>query len=617
MTRRRSRLFSVLAALGLAFAVGFPLSLAAASPAHADVDDFTFESLDVQYYLDRDDAGHSTLRTVETFVAVFPDIDQNKGLVRNIPITYGGTDAFDPLRVDTQLHIESVTDENGDPVFWETYDAGSGIYGMYLDDDTYKHGRYTYVIEYTQRDVTRHFDDQDVDEFYWDVNGTDWPQPFGAISATVHLGDGLAGTLNGDATCYRGEYGSDLTCPIEVGGDAISVSETEVGSYQNVSIAIGFASGTFTPGQTVEQHPIVRILPWVLLAVLAVIAVAIVILRRTRWAHAPGRGIVVPQYEGPDGLGVMPAAAFLGTPNRGLPAQLVNFAVQGIARLIEDPEQPDSKRYRLELLDRDKAVQKDDDLSLRKLFGKDLQSSTLVLDRQNRKLGDRIASLVSQNAAEPRQRGLIAQGKSKLTKLLRWPAFACFVAGWFIVFWAAEAGVGSDLLTFQLVAIILGSIIVIGFGGVPTRRTQLGSETLEHLQGLRDYLQLAEADRLRVLQSPEGAQRTQIDPSDDDAVIKLYEKLLPWAMVWGVEKDWQDVLGKKYAETQTEPTNMQFSSGFAGLSGFATSAVSSGFAQTVTTSSYSSSGGGSSFSSGSSGGGFSGGGGGGGGGGGR
>lgn len=613
MTRRRSRLLSVLAAIGLALAIGFPLSVAA--PAQAGVDDFTFESLDVQYYLSRDDAGHSTLRTVETFVALFPDFDQNKGLVRNIPSTYGGTDAFDPRRVDTQLHIVSVTDENGDPVYWETYDAGSGIFGMYIDDDTYKQGRHTYVIEYTQRDVTRHFDDTGADEFYWDVNGTDWPQPFGTVSATVHLDDGLAAALDGNAACYRGEYGSDATCPIEVDGDTVSVSQPEVGSYQNVSLAIGFDSGTFTPGQTVEQHPIVRILPWVLLGVLALLAVAIIILRRTRWAHAPGRGIVVPQYEGPVDLGVMPAAAFLGRPNRGLPAQLVNFAVRGIARLVEDPEERESKRYRLELLDRD-PVEKDDDIALRKLFGKDLNSGTLVLDRQNRKLGDRIASLVAQNAAVPKERGLVAKGKSQLTKALRWPAFACFAGGWFIVFWAGNAGVFSGLLTLQLVAIILGSLIVIGFGGVPERRTQLGSEVLEHLQGLRDYLTLAEADRLRVLQSPEGAQRTRIDPGDDDAVIKLYEKLLPWAMVWGVEKQWQGVLGQKYAETQTEPSNMQFANGFAGLSGFATSAASSGFAQTVT-SSYSSSGGGSSFSGGSSGGGFSGGGGGGGGGGGR
>lgn len=612
MTRRRPRLFSVLLTIGLALGMS-----AAAAPAQAGVDDFTFESLDVQYFLDRDDAGHSTLRTVETFVAVFQETDQNKGLVRNIPTQYGGTDPFDPRRVDTHLKVVSVTDENGDDVYWETYDAGQGFLGMYIDDDTYKHGRTTYVIEYTQQDVTRQFEDTGADEFYWDVNGTDWPQPFGAITATVHLGDGLAGALNGDATCYRGEYGSDATCPIEVTGDEVSVRETEVGSYQNVSLAIGFESGTFTPGQTVEEHPIVRILPWVLLGVLAAIVVAIVILRRTRWAHAPGRGIVVPQYEGPVDLGVMPAAAFLGWPNRGFPAQLVEFAVQGIARLVEDPDEKPSKRYSLQLLDRDQAENKDDDIALRKLFSKEMHGGTLVLDKQNRKLGDRIASLVSQNAAVPKQRGLIAQGKSKITKWLRWPAFACFVAGWVIVFWAGWNGVGNALLTFQLVAIILGSLFVIGFGGVPTRRTALGSEVKEHLEGLRDYLALAEADRLRVLQSPEGAQRSRIDPNDDAAVVRLYEKLLPWAMVWGVEKQWQGVLGQKYAETQAEPTNLQFTNGFSGLSGFATSAMASGFSQTVTSSSYSSSGGGSSFSGGSSGGGFSGGGGGGGGGGGR
>jgi uncharacterized membrane protein YgcG len=613
VTRRRSRLLAALGALALSAGIG-----AAASPAVAGTDDFTFESLEVEYFLDRDDAGHSTLTTIETFVAVFPDYDQNRGIVRNIPITYGGTDAFDPRRVDTGVEIVSVTDEDGDPVYWERYDAGEGIYGMYIDDDTFKHGRTTYVIEYTQHDVTRHFEDTDTDEFYWDVNGTDWGQPFGSVSATVHLGDGLAGALTGDAACYRGELGSNTTCPIAIEGDTITLDESEVGSYQNVTFAIGFEPGTFTPGQTIEEHPIVRILPWVLLGVLAIIVVAIVILRRTRWAHAPGRGIVVAQYEAPEAIGVMPAAAFLGTPNRGLPAQFVEFAVQGIARLIENPAERESKRYSLQLLAQNRAVDRDDERAMRKLFGKNAPNETLVLDKNNRKLGDRIASLVREAAGVPKQRGLVSQGKSGITKLLRWPAFACFVAAWFIVFWAANAGVANGLLTLQLVVTIVGSLIVIGFGGVPERRTALGSEVLEHLQGLREYLTIAEADRIRVLQSPQGAQRSRVDPDDPAAVVRLYEKLLPWAIVWGIEKEWSDVLGEQYAQTQVEPTrNLEFSSGFHGLSGFATSVGTTSFAQTVTTSSYSGSGGGSSFSSGSSGGGFSGGGGGGGGGGGR
>lgn len=592
------------------------LPLAAATPAVAGVDDFTFDSFDAQYYLSRDDGGHSTLRTVETLVAVFPDYDQNRGIVRYLPSVYGGTDPLDPRRVDTHLQVQSVTDGDGDDVYWETFDGEDGFLGVSIDDDSFKHGEHTYVIEYTQRDVTRHFDDTGADEFYWDVNGTGWGQPFGVVSATVHLDAGLASAASGATACYWGYAQSDDTCTIEPTDDGFAASQSDLGAGQNMTVAIGFSAGTFTPGETVEDHPIVRILPWVLLGILAVIVVAIVVLRRTRWDHAPGRGIVVAQYEGPEVIGVMPAAAFLGTPNRGLAAQFVEFAVTGIARLIEDPQKPESKRYSLELLDRGQAVDRDDDIAMRKLFGTDAENEVLVLDRANRKLGDRIASLLKQNAAVPEQRDLLAQGKSKLTKLLRWPAFACFVAGWFIVFWAANAGVGNALLTIQLVAILLGSVIVIGFGGVPRRRTRLGSEVLEHLQGLREYLTIAEEDRLRVLQSPQGAQRSRVDPTDGTAVVKLYEKLLPWAIVWGVEKEWGDVLGRHYAETQTEPTNLQFSSGFAGLTGFSTSVQYSSFAQTVTTSSYSGSGG-SSFSGGSSGGGFSGGGGGGGGGGGR
>jgi uncharacterized membrane protein YgcG len=465
--------------------------------------------------------------------------------------------------------------------------------------------------------VTRHFEDTGVDEFYWDVNGTSWAQPFGTVTATLHLGDGLRDALTGESACYRGAYGEKGDCRLAADRDTISVNEAALTAYENVTIAVGFAAGTFTPGQTVAQHPIVRILPWVLLGILALLVVLIVVLRRTRWAHAPGRGIVVAQYEGPEVIGVMPAAAFLGTPNRGLPAQFVQFAVQGIARLIEDPDERESKKFSLELLDRAEALDRDDDIAMRKLFGKDGVGETLVLDRNNRKLGDRIASLLKQAAAVPKERGLVAKGKSRITKFLRWTAFACFVAGWFVVIWAGNAGVYSDLLTLQVVVIIIGSLVVLGLGGVPERRTQLGSEVLEHLQGLREYLTIAEEDRLRVLQSPQGAQRSRVDPNDSVAVVKLYEKLLPWAMVWGVEDQWGQVLGEHYAQTQTEPTNLQFTSGFAGLSGFATSVATNRFAQTVTSSSYSSSGGGSSFSGGSSGGGFSGGGGGGGGGGGR
>ena len=42
--------------------------------------------------------------------------------------------------------------------------------------DDFVHGAQTYVFTYTLENVTRFFDDTGVDEFYWDVNGTEWQQ---------------------------------------------------------------------------------------------------------------------------------------------------------------------------------------------------------------------------------------------------------------------------------------------------------------------------------------------------------------------------------------------------------------------------------------------------------
>ena len=54
----------------------------AADVASANLDDFTFARLDVEYTLGRTDEGKSTLEVVERFVAVFPEYNQNRGMRR-------------------------------------------------------------------------------------------------------------------------------------------------------------------------------------------------------------------------------------------------------------------------------------------------------------------------------------------------------------------------------------------------------------------------------------------------------------------------------------------------------------------------------------------------------
>ena len=70
---------AVIAALMVLFAAGI---FGSPAPAHADVDDFTVTSFHADYVLGRDAEGRSTLHTTEEIEVLFPDFDQNRGIIR-------------------------------------------------------------------------------------------------------------------------------------------------------------------------------------------------------------------------------------------------------------------------------------------------------------------------------------------------------------------------------------------------------------------------------------------------------------------------------------------------------------------------------------------------------
>ena len=117
---------------------------------------------------------------------------------------------------------------------------------------------------------------------------------------------------------------------------------------------------------------------------------------------------------------------------------------------------------------------------------------------------------------------------------------------------------------------------------------------------------MAEKDRLEFLQSVKTAD------TSEEGIVKLYERLLPYAALFGVEKSWMNELEQYYDAAQIErPDWIAEGFTFSAIH----SAMSSAVSRPIDTSSSSGSGGSSGFSGGG-GGGFSGGGGGGGGGGG-
>ncbi len=570
-----------------------------AAPASTDVNDFSFESMDVQYTLGRNEDGSSTLLVEERFVALFPEYDQNRGMRRSIPDSYLGA----PLNPE----LVSITDGDGGLRAAET-ESEDGYFSMTSRADDYVHGAQTYVFAYRLENVARLFEDTGVDEFYWDVNGTEWAQDFGRVSVRLIVPPDLAGSLTGAQACYVGYQGESGTCEIVQdaaagGGAAFAASAGPLSAYQNLTIAVAFEQGTFTPFDSS-----VLASPWGWLQLIAGIGLlgAIVYAAVTRVRHlrdAPGRPTIIAEYTPPREVDALESAVLLGKTTKAIPAEVLEQAVVGSIRIVEGGRKFfGGVKLKAQLVDPWRA-DGDGRLLLAGLFPRLEPGSEYEFGQTDTRF-----SAAAQNILKVANEELVRRGlRRRVPGAVRaWPVLAALLTSGLV----ALAGVMSLVTAVDplipILAIIGSTLAVFVVIALISRKplTALGAEVRDHLKGLKEFIEWAEADRIRMLQSPTGAERVRVDPSDRGQMLKLYEVLLPYAVVFGQEKEWAEHLAILYGEGNSPGW-------YSGSHGFSASSFSAGIGSLSASSASSSS-----TSGGSSGGGSSGGGGGGGGGGG-
>lgn len=608
-------------------------------------DDFTFASFEADYYLARDSEHHSTLRTVETLVAEFPQTDQNRGIRRAIPNHYNGQ--------PVDLSIVGVTDQNGDARNYETEEDedNDDLTIVTIAADHFVHAAQTYAIEYTQRYVTQVPDDAtsaNANEFYWDVNGVGWAQSFGTVTARVHLDSVIADHFTGRTACYQGAEGSraecaDLQVDDQSGGVVIEASAAGLAPHENLSVAVGFGADTFVPRDDAYLSSGTGYLQLAGLAGLIVAGLIALIARLSRWRDHPGRGTIIPEYLPPKDVNPLVASNLHGAANKATAAEFLNLAVRHNIRVLEEPSKSALRakpRYVLELVTA--SGLQNEELSLASaLFGSALTpGSRRDLSKTDAKLGPKIYKIAASARKKTISAGYRRKPVGHMRSFILWLSTISFTLA--IVFGVITAAqeLGGPLPFLLLVA--TGILYVVTMAMVSNVRpvTEKGAELRDYLRGLEMYIKLAEADRLRVLQSPQGALRTEYRPAgetpwssrsaadlaveaqadagqvdtaqvDTGQIVKLYEKLLPYAVLFGLEKEWSKQLGEYYDRDNSQPDWYYGSTAFnAGLFAVGIGALSATASSSWSGSSTSSSGGG------SGGGGFSGGGGGGGGGGG-
>jgi uncharacterized membrane protein YgcG len=565
------------------------------SSAHAaGVNDFSITSFDIDYELSRDASGRSTLLTTETITAKFPDFDQNHGIERALPKSYDGH--------PTSLSIRSVTKPDGSEWNYSTESRNDNEVLRIGDADTYVRGVQTYVITYAQRDVTRFFNDTAVDEFYWDTNGTEWRVPIEKLDVQLKIDDSLSGAVTGSSACYRGASGATDTCELTTEGTTFRTTALGLSSGENVTFAVAFDKGTFAKYEQSLLEKIVEV--WFVAAIIiGFIGFIVIALLTQRWyawsSRKAERGTIIPEYLPPKDASIATAATIFTPSGPIFSAQLLDFAVRGYVQIIQTRQKSTWKQaeYDVTILKDITTLRAEEQELLTDIFnGTTTVGSTLKLkDLQN-------------NTGLYKR---ISDNDSKLKKLVRedYGLRARDVAK---SAWFKRTGfvlLGLAVLTFNPVLLVT-AIVAFGYGATLWPLTDKGLELNRYLEGFKMYIKVAEAQRLAMLQSPEGALKLDgQDPNDPAKLVKLYEKALPYAVLFGQEKEWSKRIGELYESTNTSP------SWYAGNNAMFNAAVfSSAMNGLSTAASYSSAS--SSSSGGSGGGGSSGGGGGGGGGGG-
>lgn len=258
------------------------------------------------------------------------------------------------------------------------------------------------------------------------------------------------------------------------------------------------------------------------------------------------RAAVVVQCEPPDDLPPLLAGPILGVTRGTASSQLVHLAVTGVIRIEEGQRGQEST---LKLVDPDRCSNAIDRQAVEALFPSGIPGECRWASLGDRGFAKTMGELldggqmtaVSLGHQEP-LRNPIARGLGIATFVLLAPL---------LLLLATRLQTQPFLSWLSSTAVTLGIPAIFGIIAARRRyrRLPLGDETHRYLLGLKHFLRLPEYDRVAILNSRSGAdQGAAAIP-----MFRHYERLLPYAMLFGLEREWCRVLEARYREDGRPP----------------------------------------------------------------
>jgi len=493
-------------------------------------------------------------------------LGQKYGIFRDIPYKYKVRGGNFSLR----LSKISVSNE-----FGEEYDFSVNKKGNYKsikvgDADTFVSGKKKYIIKYKINRALNFF--ADYDELYWNVTGNEWTIPIKQSRAVVNF----PVSLNEDkikAQCFSGKSGSTNSCishryqyKSKDMVESVSFVDDKLLAGEGLTIVLGLAKNVVK-----EPHIVVRIFQIIKDNYILGLPIAIFMVMLFLWykkgKDPMGRGVIIYQTKAPKNLTPAEVGTIIDEKvhKKDISADVINLAVKGyikISKIKKDGyifKSSDFLLTKLKEFDDSLALHEKNLLeslfkeeylkeSLKKIKKKISKKSehslndktlnfinnlfdfkedyneqefsaskkTVSLSQLRDKYYKDLESVKKQVYISTVEKGLFTKNPTKVRGFYTSIGVIFLVLGWF-------AGPLFDFV--GILGFIVSGIIFIIFAFFMPQKTKKGVLAREHILGLKTYIETAEKDRIDFHNAPEK------NPEH-------FEKLLPFAIVLGVEKKW-------------------------------------------------------------------------------
>jgi uncharacterized membrane protein YgcG len=443
-------------------------------------------------------------------------------------------------------------------------------------------GNYVYVIEYTLQDVgISYFDTHD--EVYFNVIGPGWQVPI--LKATAQIRTFMEPT---ERICYTGEEDStQQNCNFSETNEGLTLTTSgDLQPYEALTFALKF------PPDSIEDRSGQIWLGLIIsnLGILLPIPVGIFLFRllKTKWKNK--KITVIPHYEVPNDLDPMVGGYVYNSKVdfKYSTAAIIWLATKGY--LTVEIEGKNTFLNKEDKLGEYEGTKHMEDLYTT-LF---LKGPSVNVKKLPAGFTNKIMSIFTSVKKYAKSEGYIDSTRVNLKGLFTILGFVILFVGLFAITPAlaafAAVGTGIGIAISGLLLAIVGMKIDI--------RSDKGNELYHELEGLKMYINTAEKHRIEFHNDPEKFRG-------------VFEKLLPFAIIFGLEKKWAEEFKDLYKDTQPEWYRGDFTAFDAYMISRSIGTLNSGMKSAVSktygsSSGYRSSGwssGGSGFSGGSSGGG--------------